>query len=310
MTLVEVLTVLAVTGMLVSILVPAVQRARESARVSQCRNNLRQIGLALHNYQTAWSTFPPGYLGPIPRDAPVAFYADRFSPHSRLLPYLDAEPIYQRIDFGNYPFPAQQPELYSSGQIPDVAVLLCPSDSGGQPGGCSYPMSMGPIPVASAVHQSSGAFPALDALSPSAFTDGLSNTIGFSEKLVGSRDGTSALRDAAVLPVASNSNPSFWVSTCSTISPPVSGWDADQGRTWLDSTHNYFNEIVPPNSPIPDCRPDGHSREFGLHSARSSHDGFVNGLMMDGATRSFSSTIDTQIWWAAGTRASGDAVSF
>src|SRR5438876_11591238 len=84
-TLIELLVVMAVIALLVALLLPAVQQAREAARRTQCRNNLKQIGLALHNYLSTFSVFPFG-KGPSYPGAPV--YA-RWSQHAMILPYLD-----------------------------------------------------------------------------------------------------------------------------------------------------------------------------------------------------------------------------
>lgn len=91
-TLIELLVVIAIIAVLVAILLPAVQQAREAARASQCRNNLKQIGLALHNYQEALSVFPPGEI-PTNCHGPNAW--------TQLLPYLDQTAFYNSINFSN-----------------------------------------------------------------------------------------------------------------------------------------------------------------------------------------------------------------
>ena len=108
-TLVELLVVIAIIGVLVGLLLPAVQAAREAARRMQCSNNLKQIGLALHNYESAYKVLPFGkgasYLG-----APV--YA-RWSQHAMILPYLEQSALYNTIDFR---FPPDTPGM--GGVIP------------------------------------------------------------------------------------------------------------------------------------------------------------------------------------------------
>src|SRR5260221_11183827 len=100
-TLIDLLVVIAISAVLVALLLPAVQQAREAARRSQCKKNLKQMGLAIANYESAFTVYPFGKGGPYPAvQAPV--YA-RWSMHSMLLPYLDQAPLYNLIDFRNPP---------------------------------------------------------------------------------------------------------------------------------------------------------------------------------------------------------------
>ena len=98
-TLIELLVVIAIIAVLIALLLPAVQQAREAARRTQCKNNLKQLGLALHNYHDAFSVFPFGkgasYNG-------AAAYA-RWSQHAMLLPYIDQAPLYNSINFSAPP---------------------------------------------------------------------------------------------------------------------------------------------------------------------------------------------------------------
>ena len=92
-TLIELLVVIAIIAILIALLLPAVQQAREAARKTQCKNNLKQIGLALHNYHDSFLTFPPGAL----------FGDDDYGWGTFILPYLDQVNIYDKIDFNNFP---------------------------------------------------------------------------------------------------------------------------------------------------------------------------------------------------------------
>src|SRR5690348_18426173 len=98
-TLIELLVVIAIIAVLIALLLPAVQQAREAARRTQCRNNLKQIGLALHNYSSSHTVFPFG-KGPSYSGVPV--YA-RWSQHAMILPYLDQGPLYNTLNFNSAP---------------------------------------------------------------------------------------------------------------------------------------------------------------------------------------------------------------
>lgn len=126
--LIDLLVVIGIIGMLIGLLLPAVQQSREAARRTQCRNHLRQLGLALHNYESTHSTFPPGNL------------LSAWSFKAMLLPYLDYTPDYQRIDFDNdidiapagaYGCGAEIRRLQATNANPDTVrrpVFYCPTD--------------------------------------------------------------------------------------------------------------------------------------------------------------------------------------
>lgn len=131
-TLIELLVVIAIIGVLVALLLPAVQQAREAARRSQCRNNLKQIGLALHNYHDAFQTFPQAAFWKDYRTG-VTNPTRCFTWITMLLPYIDQAPLYNTMNF-SLPLWGQ---LDSSGAqlgSKKVPVLLCPSDPGFQGG--------------------------------------------------------------------------------------------------------------------------------------------------------------------------------
>lgn len=122
-TLIELLVVIAIIAILIALLLPAVQQAREAARRSQCKNNLKQIGLALHNYHDSHNTFPPGWIGVTGNTANVLGNSG-FSWGTFILPYLDQAPLYGKIDFklpmdhvDNRPYLKQK-----------LTVFQCPSE--------------------------------------------------------------------------------------------------------------------------------------------------------------------------------------
>src|SRR5205809_2892375 len=95
-TLIELLVVIAIIAVLVALLLPAVQQAREAARRSQCKNNLKQIGLALQNYHSSANRFPPGYVA----GATYPATSNGWGWSAMILPYLDQAPLYRKINFG------------------------------------------------------------------------------------------------------------------------------------------------------------------------------------------------------------------
>lgn len=132
-TLIELLVVIAIIGVLIALLLPAIQQAREAARRAQCQNNLKQIGLALHNYYDAHTVFPPGYIGIL--DSSNALVAGGYGWLSMLLPHLEGIGISEQINFDvpRADFPAgmsfaesENCTAYSS----VIAMFLCPSNPG------------------------------------------------------------------------------------------------------------------------------------------------------------------------------------
>jgi len=128
-TLIELLVVIAIIGILVSLILPAVQKAREAARRAQCKNNLKQFGLALHNYHGNAKSFPPGWVGATPGIGHDIFGMNGFGWGTHILPYVDHDPLYRKFDFNkmindNSTSPISNESLLST----TLPVFLCPSD--------------------------------------------------------------------------------------------------------------------------------------------------------------------------------------
>ncbi len=136
-TLIELLVVIAIISVLIALLLPAVQAAREAARRASCTNNLKQIGLALHNYHDQMSTFPPGYVSSIlgtvidacnmdAENAPSVDLGSGWAWGSMILPQLEQQPLYNAINFN---LSVAYPQNDTASLTP-LAVFLCPSDPG------------------------------------------------------------------------------------------------------------------------------------------------------------------------------------
>jgi prepilin-type N-terminal cleavage/methylation domain-containing protein/prepilin-type processing-associated H-X9-DG protein len=138
-TLIELLVVIAIIGILIALLLPAVQQAREAARRTQCRNNLKQLGIALHNYHDAHRVFPPAYVGNFSASGTIngVSYPDDngngpsgFGWGALLLPQLDQQPLYNKFNFSL----ACWDPANAAAAATKLPAFLCPSATGGEDG--------------------------------------------------------------------------------------------------------------------------------------------------------------------------------
>ncbi|MBN2292357.1 MAG: DUF1559 domain-containing protein [Pirellulales bacterium] len=144
-TLVELLVVIAIIGTLIALLLPAVQAAREAARRSQCANNFKQVGVALHNYHSAHKCFPPGmYANPMPPN-PSHFY---YGWAAYILPFMEQQGLYDRIDFAATWSYFDNTKNCQNREVSNTKIegFLCPSDPQGGEGIWVSP-SLSPTPV-------------------------------------------------------------------------------------------------------------------------------------------------------------------
>ncbi len=311
--LIEVLVVLAIIAILAVFLIPMNLGSREAARRSQCICNLKQIGLALHNYATTWGGFPASsspyavVVGPDPSTVAAA-------PQVTLLPYLELNSLYQAINF-NLPMTVILEPNHGNYTVAATVVnsFLCPTDSmirrdSGLVGN-SYRAVLGPC--VACPDEGHGALRAAEITPLAAFTDGTATTLAFTEKSVGSIRAYDPKRDWLDTMTAARLSADQWVSRCSASIEPGRG-KLDFGRNWLIAggidTHVFT--ATAPNSPIPDCGSAAHNHGYGAFAARSQHPGGVNVLRADGMVRFIKSSIPLEVWRGYGTRDGGEVSSY
>jgi prepilin-type N-terminal cleavage/methylation domain-containing protein len=332
-TLIELLVVIAIIAILIALLLPAVQQAREAARRTQCKNNLKQIGLALHNYENTFKVFPFG-KGPSYPGAPV--YA-RWSQHAMILPYLEQAPLYQSIKFEMPPdTPGMEgvinfmPAYVSPGGVNSaqsraaIPAFLCPSDiepAGDWRGQNNYAANQGGwlcdrsdspgLPSDNAPNElQTGVFYYLSHCRPASVTDGLSNTVFFSEKRRGNGS-PDPKTDLFVIPHQTSLNATYQACTSinpMTATPLTSKW----GWSWVmgENCCTQYNHVATPNTVS--CAgtgfPGSMTNMAMQVSPTSYHTGGVHTMLGDASVRFTADGIDLGIWRAVGTRNGGEAV--
>lgn len=315
-TLIELLVVIAIIAILIALLLPAVQQAREAARRTQCKNNLKQLGLALHNYHDVYNAVP------LQATFVVGSTFTGYSIHSRLLPYIGGGNLYNQLDF-NVGY-AAQPDVCRQ----RIASFVCPSepnprtrlDGGVEFFGTNYGFSIGNwLALDQLTGQiGDGAFGVNQRMSFSNYSDGQSNTLAATDVKMF----TAALLDGGQ-PSTPNTpppdRPDQVAGYGGTFDPDYCHTQWVAGRTLQSGMTTTF----PPNTVVPYVKGDKTydvnftNARFGpgtplqgvrLVLARSYHTGIVHALLMDGSCRGVSSNIDQALWRAVGTRAGGEAV--
>lgn len=333
-TLIELLVVIAIIAVLIGLLLPAVQKVREAAARAKCQNNLKQIGIALHNYEGVNGKFPPaGVYDPI-------FSGDAWSAHSRILPYIEQANTFLQVNFS---LPANQQDAVSRQRIP---IYVCPSEIKDELKASTTPTGVNrwPHTYAASVGQwlswdpfarigGDGAIPfsanppgslnpnlANVGIRPADITDGLSNTVGFAEV----KAYTFVLRlNSELGPNAPMPAPN--AAAVLALGGTIFGTPIPSGHTsWTEAQafHTGVSYVLPPNTPViypsgPNgpvdvdwiSANDGNTRRsYAAVTSRSYHTGVVNALLMDGSVRTIPSSIDPYVWRAAGTRAGGEVM--
>jgi prepilin-type N-terminal cleavage/methylation domain-containing protein/prepilin-type processing-associated H-X9-DG protein len=336
-TLIELLVVIAIIAALIALLLPAVQAAREAARRAQCVNNMKQIGLALHNYHSTHDSFPMGGSWQMCRPPTFSYTWNNWSAHALLLAYLEQKAMYDAINFSWAPlYDPECPDSNSNTTSYNsrVATFLCPSDGlagtfrinsyHGSIGNTTYPGT-----------DSSGVFATfLTAYGLRSVTDGTSNTVAFSEARVGDqgpRDRSTTRHSVlnATDPGSSQQLNAFnnraqviaGLQACTqvwlTSAQPSNNYAYNRGDRWGWGTtgDTLFNTIVTPNSRdyqwstcrygCAGCNVD--AAQFA--NATSFHPGGVNALFADGSVKFIKDSIAMNVWWGLGTRNGGEVIS-
>jgi prepilin-type N-terminal cleavage/methylation domain-containing protein len=338
-TLVELLVVIAIIGMLIALLLPAVQSAREAARRSQCLNNLKQFGMAAHNYESTHKRFPPTEINLNANDPEVAAAISagtipnanyfQWGQHARLIPYFEGEAIADAIDFDQAPGSSPQ------AQQAKPEVFLCPSDpyaraggAGGANGKNNYRGNCGSLTVTG--NNNNGIFVVFanilwrDRMDASKWgirindiLDGTSNTALFAERAIGdNNDNMITLKSDWFLNSTNATfngpgNPGTYRNACLGTTPSMGAdQDSQSGQNWFNSRYRItrYNHVITPNK-ISCTSVSGNANNHGATTATSYHPGGVNLVLGDGSARFVRETVSQNVWSALGARKDGLAFS-
>jgi prepilin-type N-terminal cleavage/methylation domain-containing protein/prepilin-type processing-associated H-X9-DG protein len=324
-TLIELLVVIAIIAVLIGLLLPAVQKVREAAARTKCQNNLKQIGVGVHGFDSAHGYLPPNgsisSLNNLQGSTPANYYGVLV----RILPYVDQNAVYQDVDFSAH---VAQPEVAAS----RIGLYICPSEPNDRlssgpppqypeyPAGCptNYGVAEGDwFYYSFQTHATgNGAFPEVPSPKEKGIrlldiTDGTSGTIGFTEvKAFGA-----VLTKSAAAPTTPPATPAACVALGGQLFPEMARCAWDIGS--IPFTGVTF--VFPPNTQVIYTNPaDGlpydvdwnnsWTSQYAAVTSRSYHSGGVNALFMDGSVRFVTNSIAQDTWRALGTRNGGEVV--
>jgi prepilin-type N-terminal cleavage/methylation domain-containing protein/prepilin-type processing-associated H-X9-DG protein len=327
-TLIELLVVIAIIAVLIGLLLPAVQKVREAAARLKCANNLKQLGLALHNYMDTNHGLPPN--GNYVYSGSGILTVNAWSGTARILPQIEQENLFRGIDFtAHYNV---QPAISSK----RVGTFMCPSEVNDRGHGTNptfgnthwpinYALNSGTWAVltakATGMRTGDGAFGPNRSCKPGDFTDGMSNTLALAEvkaftNRVAGASNAATFASAPPPPTTPAGLSSFALGTLN----PTSYMHVE----WVDGKvhETGFTTVFAPNTKVPYASggveydvdlvlatESNLGDTYAAVTARSYHAGGVNVLLMDGSVRFVSNSINLATWRALGTRAGGEVVS-
>lgn len=325
-TLIELLVVIAIIAVLVAILLPAVQQARESARRTQCKNNLKQIGLAIANYEATNGVFP--ISASVDLSVSSTGNNGSWSIHGRILPYLEQASLYDQVDLTV----AWDNQMAINGV--KIPTYSCPSDprtdEGRDPGSnrpilypTNYGFNFGSWFVFDPSNGSigDGVFGPNRSLTYRDVSDGPSNTLLAAEVKAWTDYTRNGGPPTPAIPGS--------ISGAEVIVATGAQYKNTGHTEWCDGRvhHQGVTVTLLPNTRVEYTNPTGDvvdadynswqegrdgsagSPSYAMITSRSHHTGMVNGVMLDGRVRSFSDSVDLSIWRAVGTRATGELIS-
>jgi len=345
-TLIELLVVISIIGVLLALLLPAVQSAREAARRSQCGNNLKQIGLALHGYASIHGVFPPGRINTY-----VAGNGHCWGAYSQLMPQLELQALFNAMNFSMNPDPdytSSAAVVNQTAAVTVVSVLVCPTDSGpgmvqvggGMYAGHNYLLNVGSgyavvqRPLAPLTNPN-GLFFENSAVSLASIRDGSSHTVAISETIRSSAGAPTGFNGLTVFkkdplagfvitgnntaghgpPIVSDAD---YAIQCLVSNPP--GFQPTRGIKWLYGApgHSMYNHRRPPNDGRCDCRgglphsdksrADWQNLTLNV-AARSGHPQGAQSLFCDGHVQFVKNSVNAATWQAIGSRDGQEVVS-
>jgi prepilin-type N-terminal cleavage/methylation domain-containing protein len=325
-TLVELLVVIAIIGVLVALLLPAVQSAREASRRMKCANHLKQIGLALQNYESSYKILPMGTMNIA--GGVVGQIANNSSPHPMLLPYLELSAAHNLFDFS---VDINQAAKNQGAREQRIALLSCPSQPPVRPfvlaapqcpSGCGMTNYMQSLGNNANYASNDGPFGRRFGARFAEIADGLSNTGFFAEIILGP-----ATNSGATMVVAAGNRDDYAVATdvsfgswdggagggdvvavpeCDNRATPAWAYRGKQYYRGVVVT-SYYSHTLTPNSKRRDCI-RGTGLDRGHMAARSYHPAGINIVLGDGSVRFANNSVADVVWRALGSRNGGDVV--